>query len=143
MRHRSGGGPVPVARSSRRFLTSKQKSVLQEARSTRQPASAAATASQAERKVSSGSSMASPSSGPRGPFSFADSVSAQTRQKKAPAVLKPAPGSREAPLGREEHVRALTSFLAQTRKLGVPDEQALKLLDKELAKGECRTLGPC
>lgn len=41
-----------------------------------------------------------------------------------------------ASAGRDEHMKALQNFLGQTRKLGVPDEQALKLLDKELNKAK-------
>ncbi|KAK3924326.1 Adult-specific cuticular protein ACP-20 [Frankliniella fusca] len=63
-------------------------------------------------------------------------TASQPRQKK---MFYPH-GSAAA--GRDEHMKALQNFLGQTRKLGVSDEQALKLLDRELNKAKRQQYQP-
>jgi len=55
-------------------------------------------------------------------------VASGTRVKKAPQY--------HGGGVNEQQLRALGEFLKQTRQLGVPDSEALALLDKELANGE-------
>lgn len=79
-------------------------------------------------------------------LAVASSVSGSRHAMHAKKVSREAPPPRmlamHAP-GRAQHMRAIASFLDQTRKLGVSDETALKLLDKELAKGETLASRPC